>query len=95
MKAFSGYLGADRSAWLEWDPTHLVAAYAAGPTPLRIRLELGTADHFYAAKQLLPEHLIAAAATAAGVELKAALRECYGARGLSGVLCVCAMRAGS
>ena len=76
QKAYSGYLGADREAWRAWDPTHLVKSYT-GSTPLRIRLELGTADHFYKGKQLLPEHLIAAAEGARGVELKAEWREGY------------------
>jgi S-formylglutathione hydrolase len=79
VKAFSGYFGPDRALWREWDPTHLVASYPSGPAPLRIRLELGSADHFYSAKQLLPEHLIGAAESAPGVELKTTWREGYGA----------------
>ncbi len=64
VKAFSGYLGADRSAWAAHDATELVKAGAKAP-PLLI--DQGLADKFLA-EQLHP-HLFEAACLAAGQPL--------------------------
>ena len=56
VKAFSGYLGDDRSSWPRHDATELVGAGARVP-PLLI--DQGLADKFLA-EQLLPQHFEAA-----------------------------------
>lgn len=61
-KAFTGYLGTDKSKWTEWDATELVKKYD-GP-PLTIFIDQGSADKFYIEKQLLPENLVAACSSA-------------------------------
>jgi S-formylglutathione hydrolase len=71
VKAFTGYLGAEnKSAWAEWDPTELIAkAGREGgkeAAPLRIRIDLGDADEFLAAGQVVPDPFLAAC-KAAGV----------------------------
>jgi len=73
-KAFAGYLGADEAAWARADPTALVAGYK-GP-PLRIRVDVGTADEWLGKGQLLPEDFCAAAA-AAGVPVDLRMQEGY------------------
>ena len=50
-KAFTGYLGADRSRWLDWDASVLVATR---PFHSPILVDQGTADRFLA-DQLSPE----------------------------------------
>ena len=60
-KAFTAYLGADRSTWSPWDATALVSAHTH---PRSILIDQGTADGFLA-EQLQP-HRFAAAAEAAG-----------------------------
>ncbi|XP_022901891.2 S-formylglutathione hydrolase [Onthophagus taurus] len=58
-KAFSGYLGPKETGhWEEWDATELVKKYN-GPS-LIILIDQGSADEFYAKKQLLPENLLSA-----------------------------------
>lgn len=57
-KAFSRYLGADRSRWLDWDASALMAA---GAHPGEILVDQGEADQFLAL-QLRPEALEQAAA---------------------------------
>ncbi|QNM97958.1 S-formylglutathione hydrolase [Chitinimonas koreensis] len=61
-KAFAGYLGADRAAWLAHDASALMAARAM-PYPDGILIDQGLADGFLAA-QLMPERFEAACATA-------------------------------
>lgn len=73
-KAFAGYLGAEGAAWAAADPTALVAAYK-GP-PLRIRVDVGTADEWLEKGQLLPGDFSAAAA-AAGVPVDLRMQEGY------------------
>ncbi len=55
-KAFSGYLGADRAAWAEYDATELVARR---PHPATILIDQGDGDRFLA-EQLLPARFSAA-----------------------------------
>ena len=57
IKAFSGYLGDDKSQWQQYDASVLLAA-AQDPLPLLV--DQGTADNFYP-EQLRTESLIAAA----------------------------------
>lgn len=73
VKAFTGYLGAYRAAWAQYDATELVKAggrFASG-----ILIDQGTGDKFYA-DQLKPE-LLAAACEAAGQPLTLNRREGY------------------
>jgi len=60
-KAFSGYLGADRSTWAAHDAAALMATQAAAPYPQGILVDQGLADQFLA-EQLHPEALAAACA---------------------------------
>jgi S-formylglutathione hydrolase len=66
-KAFTGYLGADESGWLEHDATALMNGMASAPFPGGILIDQGLADQFLAA-QLHP-HLFEAACAAAGQPL--------------------------
>ena len=61
QKAFTAYLGADTSAWKEWDAVELVAT---ATERLPILVDQGETDEFLR-KQLRPE-LLEAACTAAG-----------------------------
>ncbi|MFO7857914.1 MAG: S-formylglutathione hydrolase [Ectothiorhodospiraceae bacterium] len=60
-KAFSHYLGADRSAWAAWDASELIRARG---TDLAVLVDQGDADNFLADGQLRPEALEAACAEA-------------------------------
>jgi S-formylglutathione hydrolase len=71
-KAFSGYLGADRAAWIGHDATELVKSGRKAP-PLLI--DQGLADNFLAA-QLHP-HLFEAACAQAGQPLTLRRHEGY------------------
>ncbi|PKM19811.1 MAG: S-formylglutathione hydrolase [Gammaproteobacteria bacterium HGW-Gammaproteobacteria-15] len=57
IKAFSGYLGEDKSQWQQYDASVLLSG-AKNPLPLLV--DQGTADNFYP-QQLRTESLIAAA----------------------------------
>jgi S-formylglutathione hydrolase len=73
MKAFSGYLGAYRAAWAEYDAAELVKAghkFAGG-----ILIDQGSADKFLA-EQLKPG-LLAAACKAAGQDCYLQMRDGY------------------
>ncbi|MEZ5514511.1 MAG: S-formylglutathione hydrolase [Steroidobacteraceae bacterium] len=72
QKAFAGYLGADRDAWLQYDATHLIQRQRA---PGTIRIDQGSADKFLT-EQLRPE-LFVAACKAAGQPLDYHLHEGY------------------
>jgi len=58
-KAFTGYLGADRSAWGEHDATVLMQNQPVAPYPAGILIDQGLADKFLA-DQLHPQLLEAA-----------------------------------
>ena len=73
QKAFTGYLGAAREAWREWDATALVRAGRRFDGTILV--DQGTADQFLA-KQLRPE-LFEAACAAAGQPLELARRDGY------------------
>ena len=59
-KAFTGYLGADRTAWAEHDATVLMQNQPIAPYPGGILIDQGLADKFLHEKQLLPEAFEAA-----------------------------------
>jgi S-formylglutathione hydrolase len=61
-KAFSGYLGADRTAWLAHDASALMAEYPMAPYPGGILIDQGLADKFLPT-QLHPEKFEEACAT--------------------------------
>ena len=61
QKAFTGYLGEDRSAWAAHDASALMQAQAAAPYPGGILIDQGLADKFLA-EQLHPEAFEAACA---------------------------------
>ena len=66
-KAFSGYLGADQSSWIEHDATALMQHQPIAPYPAGILIDQGLADKFLA-EQLHP-HLFEAACNAIGQPL--------------------------
>lgn len=61
-KAFTGYLGADRTAWVEHDATVLMQNQPIAPYPAGILIDQGLADKFLHERQLLPEAFEAACA---------------------------------
>jgi S-formylglutathione hydrolase len=71
-KAFTGYLGTDRSAWGHYDASVLVAKQRYDDT---ILIDQGTADKFLA-EQLLPERFVEAC-RASGTPLELRYREGY------------------
>ncbi len=62
-KAFSGYLGADQSAWAEHDATALMSRQTVAPYPAGILIDQGLTDKFLA-EQLHPQLFEAACAKA-------------------------------
>ena len=66
-KAFTGYLGADQSRWIEHDATVLMQNQPVAPYPAGILIDQGLADKFLA-EQLHP-HLFEAACNAIGQPL--------------------------
>jgi len=72
-KAFSNYLGADKTTWAEYDATRLLESRGASAAHLLI--DQGTADQFLA-EQLRPE-LFAEAARKADQKLTLNMREGY------------------
>ena len=63
-KAFTGYLGADKSDWAAHDATALMGQHTTAPYPGGILIDQGLADKFLA-EQLHP-HLFEAACASAG-----------------------------
>jgi len=72
-KAFNGYLGSDRSAWVQYDAVELVKSGKRFPGGVLI--DQGTADKFLA-EQLKPE-LLVSACEMAGQPIELNLREGY------------------
>jgi S-formylglutathione hydrolase len=72
-KAFSGYLGPDRSAWAQYDAVELIRSGKKFPDAIRV--DQGTADKFLA-EQLKPE-LLMSACQATGQELDLRERKGY------------------
>jgi S-formylglutathione hydrolase len=62
IKAFSGYLGEDRSAWDAHDASELMRAQRSAPYAQAILIDQGLSDKFLAEQQLLPEAFVAACA---------------------------------
>jgi S-formylglutathione hydrolase len=62
-KAFTGYLGADKSTWLTHDASALMRAQKSAPYSQGILIDQGLADKFLA-EQLMPEKFEAACASA-------------------------------
>jgi S-formylglutathione hydrolase len=62
IKAFSGYLGDDRSAWPAHDASELMRTQRRAPYARGILIDQGLADKFLAEQQLLPEAFEAACA---------------------------------
>ena len=74
-KAFSGYLGEDRDAWLAHDASALMQSQTEPPFPGGILIDQGLADKFLA-EQLHP-HVFEAACRAAGQPLTLRRHEGY------------------
>jgi len=74
QKAFSNYLGNDRSTWSEYDATE-VAQHLEGVPNNKILIDQGLADQFL--EQELHPHLFEAACEARGVELELRRHEGY------------------
>ncbi|RZL65069.1 MAG: S-formylglutathione hydrolase [Variovorax sp.] len=74
-KAFTGYLGADTSAWIEHDATALMQHQPVAPYPQGILIDQGLADKFLA-EQLHP-HLFEDACRAIGQPLTLRRHEGY------------------
>jgi len=62
QKAFSGYLGEDRSTWAAHDASELMSTQRSAPYPRGILIDQGLADKFLAEQQLQPEAFEAACA---------------------------------
>jgi S-formylglutathione hydrolase len=73
LKAFTGYLGAYRAAWSQYDATEMVKA--GHKFPGGILIDQGTSDKFLA-DQLKPE-LLVSACKVAGQEISLRMREGY------------------
>lgn len=63
-KAFTGYLGADKSSWAEHDASALMGKQTTAPYSAGILIDQGLADKFLS-EQLMPHLLVAACAAAA------------------------------
>ncbi|QEI05217.1 S-formylglutathione hydrolase [Pigmentiphaga aceris] len=63
-KAFTGYLGADRSSWAAHDASALMADKSSAPFPAGILVDQGLDDKFLKDGQLLPEAFEAACSKA-------------------------------
>lgn len=72
-KAFSGYLGDDKSAWQAWDSCALIREHGCA---LPVLVDQGDADDFYHQQQLQPEALQQACADA-GVNLTLRMQAGY------------------
>jgi S-formylglutathione hydrolase len=66
-KAFTGYLGADRTAWMGHDATELMSEQETAPYPAGILIDQGTEDKFL--QEQLHPHFFEAACEAVGQPL--------------------------
>jgi S-formylglutathione hydrolase len=62
QKAFTGYLGEDRSTWVAHDASELMRMQRSAPYPQGMLIDQGLADRFLAEQQLQPEAFEAACA---------------------------------
>lgn len=78
VKAFSNFLGEDKSKWAEWDATELVKKFEGGPgkTPINLLVCQGEKDRFLE-KELLTGNFIEAAAGNPAIEMEYRMREGY------------------
>jgi S-formylglutathione hydrolase len=76
VKAFSGYLGEDRTAWAQYDAVELLKAGGRRVFP-EILVDQGLADKFLPQGQLLPE-LLESACAQAGQPLRLRRHDSYG-----------------
>lgn len=74
-KAFTGYLGEDKSTWSSYDATELAPKYN-GPK-LNILCDQGVDDQFYTEKQLLPEDFVEACKSNSSVDLSMRMQDGY------------------
>jgi S-formylglutathione hydrolase len=74
-KAFTGYLGADRTAWIGHDATELMAEQESVPYPGGILIDQGLADQFL--QEQLHPHLFEAACEVVGQPLTLRRHEGY------------------
>ncbi|CAG5089667.1 Oidioi.mRNA.OKI2018_I69.PAR.g12297.t1.cds [Oikopleura dioica] len=75
QKAFSGYLGEDKSTWEAYDASKLAEKYS-GPK-LKVLIDQGSVDDFLIKGQLLPEQFVAAALKNDQLEVEYRLQEGY------------------
>lgn len=75
LKAFSGYFGANKEAWKDWDACDLARVYEGPPLPY-ILIDQGKEDSFLAEGQLLPENLVEACREG-GVQVVLRMQEGY------------------
>lgn len=78
VKAFTNYLGEDRSGWGSWDSTELVKSFTpvTSSAPLNLLVCQGSVDKFLV-QELLTPSFVAAAEGNAGVNLEYREREGY------------------
>eukprot|EP00511_Aplanochytrium_stocchinoi_P005584 CAMPEP_0204826218 /NCGR_PEP_ID=MMETSP1346-20131115/3951_1 /ASSEMBLY_ACC=CAM_ASM_000771 /TAXON_ID=215587 /ORGANISM="Aplanochytrium stocchinoi, Strain GSBS06" /LENGTH=282 /DNA_ID=CAMNT_0051954133 /DNA_START=66 /DNA_END=914 /DNA_ORIENTATION=+ len=74
-KAFTGYLGENKSAWSAYDATDLAPKYH-GPK-LNILCDQGADDQFYKDKQLLPEDFVEACKSNSNIDLQMRMQDGY------------------
>jgi len=58
VKAFTGYLGAEKASWAEYDSTALIKSGRGKGHYADILIDMGSADNFLTDGQLLPQHFI-------------------------------------
>ena len=75
QKALMGYLGDNKTSWLQYDATHLVKSYK-GPL-LNILIDQGTDDSFYNSNVLLTDNFVQAANDQPYVHVDYHLRDGY------------------
>jgi S-formylglutathione hydrolase len=75
QKAFTGYLGPDKSQWRAYDATEIVLGLKDAPARPPILIDQGLADQFL--EKQLPQHVFAAAAQRVGYPLTLRRQEGY------------------
>ncbi|GAQ82353.1 S-formylglutathione hydrolase [Klebsormidium nitens] len=75
VKAFTGYLGSDKSKWEEYDATVLAQKFS-GNKDFHILIDQGSQDNFLHQKQLLPEEF-AEACKSNGIGVKLRMQDGY------------------
>jgi len=75
VKAFSGYLGPNKSSWGAYDSCDLLKTYD-GP-PLHVLIDQGGDDKFYKEKQLLPEDFVEASIAHRNISVELRMQEGY------------------